>query len=423
MASGNAPNGGTPDALVRELRASVRGEVAFDATARALTTMDASNYRRVPLGVVTPCDADDVAATLAACRAHGVPVVPRGGGTSIAGQATGTGVVLDLTRHLRSIVELDPASRTAVVQPGVVLDDLRAAAAPHGLTFGPDPSTHSRCTIGGMIGNNSCGSHSVAWGTTADNVHALTVARYGGDTLRLERGAEGPAGLRELVAYHLALLRTGFPGLPRRISGYALDALLPENGPDPARAFCGSEGTLGVVTEATLRLVEAPAARALAVLGYADESAAAEAAPGLLPFHPLTVEGMAADLVREPAGLPAARPGSSPRRAAPPRPRPAHTPSASCAPRPPTRWTPPSSPTRPGSGPCGGSGRTRPERRPGCPTAVRPGPAGRTAPCRPPGSAPTSATSAPCSPNTGCAASRTGTSATAASTSASTSTC
>lgn len=309
MASGNAPHGSTPTttapaALARDLRAAVRGEVAFDATARALTTMDASNYRRVPLGVVAPRDAADTAAALAVCRAHGVPVVPRGGGTSIAGQATGTGVVLDLTRHLRSVVELDPASRTAVVQPGVVLDDLRAAAAPHGLTFGPDPSTHSRCTLGGMIGNNSCGSHSVAWGTTADNAHALTVARYGGDTLRLERGAPGPPGVRELVADHLALLRTGFPDLPRRISGYALDALLPENGPDPVRAFCGSEGTLGVVTEATLRLVEAPAARALAVLGYADESAAAEAAPGLLPYHPLTVEGMAADLVTEPAGLP-----------------------------------------------------------------------------------------------------------------------
>lgn len=304
MASGNAPYGTTPTALVRELRASVRGDVAFDATARALTTMDASNYRRVPLGVVAPRDADDIAVALAVCRAHGVPVVPRGGGTSIAGQATGSGVVLDLTRHLRAVVDLDAGSRTAVVQPGVVLDDLRAAAAPHGLTFGPDPSTHSRCTLGGMIGNNSCGAHSVAWGTTADNVHALTVTRYGGDTLRLERGAEGPAGLRELVTAHLALLRTGFPALPRRISGYALDALLPENGPDPARAFCGSEGTLGVVTEATLRLVEAPAARALAVLGYADESAAAEAAAGLLPLHPLTVEGMAADLVREPAGLP-----------------------------------------------------------------------------------------------------------------------
>ncbi|MEU4503164.1 FAD-binding and (Fe-S)-binding domain-containing protein [Streptomyces sp. NPDC024089] len=301
--------------LAQALRTAVRGEVDLGATARALTTMDASNYRRVPIGVVAPRDADDVAAALAVCRAHGVPVVPRGGGTSIAGQATGTGIVLDLTRHLRKIVELDPVARTAVVQPGVILDELRTAAAPHGLTFGPDPSTHSRCTLGGMIGNNSCGAHSVAWGTTADNTHALTVARYGGDTLRLARGTApealtglpGPTGLTglpELIRANLALLRTRFPELPRRISGYALDALLPERGTDLARAFCGSEGTLGVVTEATVRLVEAPAARALAVLGYADEAAAAEAAPGLLPHHPLTVEGMAADLVREPAGLP-----------------------------------------------------------------------------------------------------------------------
>ncbi|MEU6014652.1 FAD-binding and (Fe-S)-binding domain-containing protein [Streptomyces sp. NPDC047515] len=295
--------------LAQALRSAVRGEVDFGPTARALTTMDASNYRRVPLGVVAPCDADDVAAALAVCRAHAVPVVPRGGGTSIAGQSTGTGVVLDLTRHLRKIVELDAGSRTAVVQPGVVLDDLRAAAAPHGLTFGPDPATHSRCTLGGMIGNNSCGAHSVAWGTTADNVRALTVTRYGGDTLRLGRGGgsgfpAGLVGLPELVGGDLALLRTGFPALPRRISGYALDALLPERGTDLARAFCGSEGTLGVVTEASVRLVEAPVARALAVLAYADESAAAEAASGLLPHHPLTVEGMAADLVRHPAGLP-----------------------------------------------------------------------------------------------------------------------
>ncbi|MET9092964.1 FAD-binding and (Fe-S)-binding domain-containing protein [Streptomyces cyaneofuscatus] len=268
--------------------------------------MDASNYRRVPLGVLAPRDADDIAAALTVCQEYGVPVVPRGGGTSIAGQATGTGLVLDLTRHLRSILALDPAARTATVQPGVILDDLRAAAAPHGLTFGPDPSTHSRCTLGGMIGNNSCGAHSVAWGTTADNVRALEVVRYGGEALRLEQGrALGPHGVRELIDAHLALLRTGYPDLPRRISGYALDALLPEHpgGPDPVRAFCGSEGTLAVVTEATVRLVEAPRARALAVLGYADESAAAEAAPGLLPYRPLTVEGMAADLVREPAGL------------------------------------------------------------------------------------------------------------------------
>ncbi|MER7701045.1 MULTISPECIES: FAD-binding and (Fe-S)-binding domain-containing protein [unclassified Streptomyces] len=273
--------------------------------------MDASNYRRVPLGVLAPRDADDIAAALAVCREHGVPVVARGGGTSIAGQATGTGLVLDLTRHLRAILDLDPAARTAVVQPGVILDDLRNAAAPHGLTFGPDPSTHSRCTLGGMIGNNSCGAHSVAWGTTADNVRELSVLRYGGQALRLAQGARwedgrGPEGVRELIASHLALLRTGYPGLPRRISGYALDALLPEHpgGPDPVRAFCGSEGTLGVVTEATVRLVEAPRARALAVLGYADESDAADAAPGLLPYRPLTVEGMAADLVTAAAGLP-----------------------------------------------------------------------------------------------------------------------
>ncbi|MGW5864529.1 FAD-binding and (Fe-S)-binding domain-containing protein [Streptomyces sp. NPDC055239] len=288
-----------------ELRAAVRGEVDFSVTARALHTMDASNYRRVPLGVLAPRDADDVAAALAVCRERGVPVVARGAGTSIAGQATGTGLVLDFTRHMNRIVSLDAESRTAVVQPGVICDDLRGAASAHGLTFGPDPSTHNRCTLGGMIGNNSCGSHSVAWGTTADNVSSLSVVSGAGARLALGQGWSGaPDGLRALVDGELELLRTGFPELPRRISGYALDAMLPERGVDLARAFCGSEGTLGVVTEAVVRLVDAPRARALAVLGYADESAAAEAAAGLLPYGPLTVEGMAADLVRGASGLP-----------------------------------------------------------------------------------------------------------------------
>ncbi|MEU3553538.1 FAD-binding and (Fe-S)-binding domain-containing protein [Streptomyces fragilis] len=292
--------------LEAALRRAVRGEVAFDAAARALTTMDASNYRRVPLGVVAPRDADDVAAALEVCREHGVPVVPRGGGTSIAGQATGTGVVLDFTRSMNRLVSLDAASRTAVVQPGLVLDRLQEAAAPHGLRFGPDPSTHGRCTLGGMIGNNSCGAHSVAWGTTADNVESLSVLTARGDLLRPGRGGRGaPDGLRDLIGTELELLRTGFArDLPRRISGYALDALLPERGVDVARSFCGSEGTLGVLTEATVRLVESPPARALAVLGYADESAAAQAAPGLLPHRPLTVEGMATDLVPSAEGLP-----------------------------------------------------------------------------------------------------------------------
>ncbi|MET9171941.1 FAD-binding and (Fe-S)-binding domain-containing protein [Streptomyces misionensis] len=291
--------------LEAELRGCVRGEVGFDATARALMTMDASNYRRVPAGVVAPRDADDVAAVLGVCRARGVPVVARGGGTSIAGQATGTGVVLDFTRHMNGLLELDPDTRTAVVQPGLVLDRLQRAAAPHGLRFGPDPSTHSRCTLGGMIGNNSCGSHSVAWGTTADNVRELSVLTARGRRLRLGRDWAGaPEGLRELAQGELARLRTGFPDLPRRISGYALDALLPEQGADVARSFCGSEGTLGILTEAVVRLVEAPRAHALAVLGYGDEGAAAEAAAGLLPHGPLTVEGMAADLVPSGAGLP-----------------------------------------------------------------------------------------------------------------------
>ncbi|MEU9475593.1 FAD-binding and (Fe-S)-binding domain-containing protein [Streptomyces sp. NPDC048191] len=291
--------------LAGELRGVVRGEVGFDVTSRALVTMDASNYRRVPAGVVAPRDADDVAAVLEVCRARGVPVVARGGGTSIAGQATGAGVVLDFTRHMNGLLELDPATRTAVVQPGLVLDRLQEAAAPHGLRFGPDPSTHSRCTLGGMIGNNSCGSHSVAWGTTADSVRELSVVTARGSRLRLGRDWAGaPDGLRELVQGELARLRTGFPDLPRRISGYALDALLPEKGADVARSFCGSEGTLGVLTEAVVQLVEAPRARALAVLAYGDESAAAESAAGLLRYGPLTVEGMAADLVRSPAGLP-----------------------------------------------------------------------------------------------------------------------
>ncbi|MFJ2596833.1 FAD-binding and (Fe-S)-binding domain-containing protein [Streptomyces erythrochromogenes] len=290
----------TPGEVERTLRAELRGEVDFGAAARALVTMDASNYRRVPLGVVTPRDADDVAAALQVCAEADVPVVPRGGGTSIAGQATGVGVVLDLTRHMNALLSVDPAARTAVVQPGLVLDRLRDAARPYGLTFGPDPSTHSRCTLGGMIGNNACGAHSVAWGTTADNVTELAVTTYAGTAHRIGTGWDGaPEGLRELVGAHLGLLRTGMPpAFSRRISGYGgLDALLPERGVRLAQAFCGSEGTLGVVTEAVVRLVELPPAPALAVLGYADESAAADAAAGLLPYRPLTVEGMAEDLL------------------------------------------------------------------------------------------------------------------------------
>ncbi len=218
------------------------------------------------------------------------------------------------------MVELDPARRSAVVQPGLVLDWLRAAAAPHGLTFGPDPSTHSRCTLGGMIGNNACGSHSVCWGKTSDNVDSLDVLCP--DGTRLTVGAVGTAGslngshrsaqihhaLRDLADGNLALLRQRFGRLVRQVSGYALDELLPERGHHVARSLVGTEGTCVTVLGATVRLVEAPAARVLLVLGFADDSAAADAVPVILPHHPLTVEGIDTDLVTgrsTPADLPA----------------------------------------------------------------------------------------------------------------------
>ncbi|MFV2194742.1 FAD-binding and (Fe-S)-binding domain-containing protein [Nocardiopsis sp. LOL_012] len=297
-----------PADLRRDLEARITGTVAFDAGTLALYTSDASNYRRVPLGVVIPRTVDDCVAAVRTCAEHGVPVVPRGGGTSIAGNAIGTGIVIDTSRHLRAIEAIDPVSRTATVQPGVILDDLRAATAEHGLTFAPDPSTHSRCTIGGMVGNNSCGSHSVAWGTTADNIVSLDVLlsdgtrmtvgsrhsaeEYGELARRPGREGEIYTALARIVEAHRADLRTGMPEFRRRVSGYALDRLLPEKGRDVAAALVGTEGTCVFVLGATVRLVEPPPARALAVLGYTDAATAADAVPDLLGHAPLTVEGI-----------------------------------------------------------------------------------------------------------------------------------
>lgn len=300
------------DAFQRALRRDVAGTVAFDAGTRALYTADASNYRHVPLGVVLPRTVGDVVAAVAACNTYGVPLTTRGGGTSIAGNAIGQGLVIDTSRHLTAIEEIDPQQRTARVQPGVILDDLRAAASVHGLTFGPDPSTHSRCTIGGMIGNNSCGSHSVAWGTTADNVESLDVLLHDGTRMtvgatgreELDRLAALPtregriyASLRDLVTTYMGDLRTGMPQLSRRVSGYALDRLLPENGGHLARALTGTEGSCVTVLGATVRLVESPPARTLVVLGYRDAPAAADAVPELLEHNPLTVEGLNEELL------------------------------------------------------------------------------------------------------------------------------
>lgn len=295
--------------LATALGRSVRGRVRFDAGSRAMWSADASNYRRVPIGVVTPVDADDVVATLAVCRAHDVPVLPVGARTSIAGQSVNTAVVLDFSR-LDAILDIDPEARTARVQPGVILDALRAAARPHGLTFGPDPSTHNRCTLGGMIGNNACGSHSVAWGKTVDNTVALDVVTYRGERVRLEGPTGGvrpdgldatatgrvPDGLRALGERHADRVRASFPDLTRRVSGYNLDQLLPGS-VDLAKAFVGTEGTCATLLEATVRLVEAPPVRALAVLGFPDAYIAADHVMPIRALRPLTIEGMDAGLI------------------------------------------------------------------------------------------------------------------------------
>ncbi len=281
--------------LAEELARAVRGSVRFDTATRAMWSADASNYRRVPIGVVTPRDAEDVEAAIAVCRAHEVPLLPVGARTSIAGQAVNTAVVLDFSR-MSAIVAIDPEARTARVQPGVVLDALRDAARPHGLTFGPDPSTHNRCTLGGMIGNNACGSHSVAWGKTVDNVHTLDVLTYRGDRMTVGPGA-GPDALRGLAARVGPAVRTSFPELTRRVSGYNLDQLLPEHGFDVARALVGTEGTCVTTLEATVRLVEAPAVRALAILGFPDAYTAADHVMPIRALGPLTIEGMDAGLI------------------------------------------------------------------------------------------------------------------------------
>ncbi|HEY2286635.1 MAG TPA: FAD-linked oxidase C-terminal domain-containing protein [Streptosporangiaceae bacterium] len=291
--------------LAAALRAAGLGEVDDSPRRRAEYSSDASNYRVVPGVVAFPRDAGEVAAALDVARQAQVPLTSRGGGTSIAGNSVGSGVVLDFSRHMNRVLAVDPEARTAVVEPGVVLDHITAAAAGHGLRFGPDPSTHSRATIGGSIGNNSCGARALMYGRTADNVVSLDVLTAAGERIaarRLDRDglAAAPvvgAALGALVAGRLGLIRTEFGRFTRQVSGYSLEHLLPENGADLAKFLVGTEGTLGVVTGATVRLVPSPKAVALAVLGYPGLPEAAEATPGLLPHQPVAVEGMDARLV------------------------------------------------------------------------------------------------------------------------------
>ena len=286
----------TPETIATALRRAGVAEVDVSARRRAEYSSDASNYRVVPQAVAFPRHGDEVAAALSVCRDLGVALTSRGAGTSIAGNAIGPGIVLDFSRYLNRVVWVDPESRTALAQPGAILDAVTAAASKHGLRFGPDPSTHSRATVGGSLGNNACGSRALAYGRMADNVVSLDVVTADGNRLTAGRG-QLPSTVDALVRDRMALIRTEFGRFTRQVSGYSLEHLLPENGADLAKFLVGSEGTLGVIVEATLRLVAAPPATALAVLAYADMPAAADAVPGLLPHRPVALEGMDARLV------------------------------------------------------------------------------------------------------------------------------
>ncbi|HEY6962118.1 MAG TPA: FAD-linked oxidase C-terminal domain-containing protein [Gaiellaceae bacterium] len=286
--------------LSADLRQSVRGEVRFDGASRALYATDAANYRHVPIGLVVPADAEDAVEALRVCAAHGAPVLPRGGGTSLAGQACNDAVVIDCSHNLTAF-DVDPDTRTASVEPGVVLDDLLAETKKHGLAFGPDPATHDRCTLGGMVGNNSCGVHSVIAGRVADNVEELDVALYDGRTLHVRRGTSGDAAIDEelhgLAARTRDEVRTRYPDIPRRVSGYNLDELQPEAGFHVARALVGTEGTCALTLRATVRLVPWPAHRALVLIAYDDGYAAADAAAELMELEPIGLEGFDETLI------------------------------------------------------------------------------------------------------------------------------
>jgi len=294
------------DGLASALERAVRGEVRFDRGTRAVYATDLSIYRQVPIGVVIPRDVEDAVATVRLCREHGVPVLPRGGGTSLAGQCCNVAIVLDCSKYMTGIRAIDPANKAAVVEPGVINDDLRDAAERFHLTFGPDPATHKYCTIGGMIGNNSCGVHSVMAGRTSDNVEELDVLTYDGLRMRVGRTSEDEVdaivraggrrgaiygGLRELRDRYAALIRERYPRIPRRVSGYNLDELLPENGFHVARALVGSEGTCVTVLEARVRLVDSPPARVLVVAGFDDAASAGDRVPDAMSFRPIGLEG------------------------------------------------------------------------------------------------------------------------------------
>jgi FAD/FMN-containing dehydrogenase/Fe-S oxidoreductase len=300
--------------LETALRARVDGEIRFDAGSRAAYSTDASNFRQVPIGVVVPRTPEAAAEAVAVAREHDAPVLSRGGGTSLAGQCTNTAVVIDWSKYCDEVESVDADARTCVVQPGIVLDELNRQLAPTGLRFGPEPATHMNCTLGGMIGNNSCGATAQRTGKVVDNIAALEVLCYDGtrfwcgptsdeEYAEIERHGNGRATihrqLRQLRDEYADRIRERFPDIPRRVSGYNLDSLLPEHDFDVAGLLVGSESTLVTVLRAKLKLVPVVRARTLVVLGYPSVAEAADAVPAILPHEPIALEGLDHRLVKD----------------------------------------------------------------------------------------------------------------------------
>jgi FAD/FMN-containing dehydrogenase/Fe-S oxidoreductase len=290
-----------PRDVVAALRRNGIGDVDDSVLTRALYSSDASLYRVVPQVVVRPRHVEELVATVAVASAAGVPLTMRGAGTSIAGNAIGAGIVVDVAKHLNRVLEIDVDARTARVDPGVVHATLQRTLAGTGLRYGPDPSTHTRCTVGGMIGNNACGNRALGYGRAADNVTGLRLVTAAGEQLMVGRDITSDSatltGLRDIVGGGLATIRTEFGRFGRQVSGYSLEHLLPENGFDVASFMAGSEGTLAVITEATVDLVVEASVRHVVVLGFPTIADAADAVPGLLPFGPVACEGLGARIV------------------------------------------------------------------------------------------------------------------------------
>ncbi len=302
-------------ALERELRRAIAGEVRFDAGSKAMYAVDASNYRQVPIGVVIPKSIEDVVRTVELCRQFGAPILSRGGGTSLSGQCCNVAIVIDWSKYMNRILELNIQERYARVEPGVICDAVVNAARPHKLTYAPDPATHAYCCFGGMLGNNSCGVHAQMNGPAVDNVEEMDVLLYDGtrmqagwltdsewDRLSRQHGRTGEiyAGLRALRRRYEPLIRERFANIPRRISGYNLDRLIP----DPsgrinlARVLVGTEGTCATMLEAKVGLVYMPPERVLLMLGYEDVYRAADHVPEILPYLPIGLEGLDQKMMR-----------------------------------------------------------------------------------------------------------------------------